>query len=515
MKKLLLAVTIIALIAGCSHEIPNPINNIDVPEAPPAPQNLHASVGDRSITLEWTISDTTGIVSYRIYTADSLAGPYNLLDSSTASAYTAENLHNGFVYFYRVSAVNSTTIEGPQSAAVFGTPNLFAVIINDGAEECGSRTVNLTMVAPTGTALMRISNSPDFAQAPWEPFAAVRSWILTSGNGTKNVYAMFRDGEGNVTGDTLSDSIELLIQPYFYSLEINSGADRTFSRNVELDITAPQGTSFMMIANDSTFADAYWQAFQATRQWHIQPDVAANGDTVRFYALFKDQNDDSVEVRVDDDIVLACADPVTINPVYQPLDQYQSIALSWSNSLSSDFYAYRIYRSLGGSSADTLITTYRDVSQTDYTDNLNLTDLSSDTLVSVYYMVRFVSIYDDSSDSAPVEVRLVNRQPPQLSLFVSSINYDTDTTTGLTNLQASLGWSRSTIPDFDHYILYENTSQDTSTAGEISFYYDQAALTHNINKNNVDTLAVYYYWVKVFDLGGRSSQFSAPDSVFR
>lgn len=515
MRRAILILGLLVIISGCSHEIPNPIDNTEPPALPPTPLNLSISIADEALFLEWGISDTTGIAAYRVYSADSLNGLYSLLDSSLSNSFTATNLHNGFLYFYKVSAVNSSGVEGQLSSAASGVPNLFSVIINDGAEQSASRTVTLTIVAPLGTALMRISNSDDFSLAPWEIFAVTKTWLLTPGNGLKAVYALFRDSDGNITRDTLSDDISLNIQSYYYSLEINGGADLAFSRDVELTFSVPSGTTFMMISNDSAFAGATWEVFQQTKPWHIPSNVAGNRDTVRFYALFRDENNDSVDVQASDAIVLTAADPVVLNPVYQPPDEYQVVSISWSGSQSGDFYAYRILRSRGALPADTLLTTYFDIAQIDYTDNLDLTDLPDDNPITVYYLVRFLSVYDDSSDSGPIGITLVNHQPPLLSLFVSGINYDIDTTTGIANLQATVGWSRSEIPDFDHYILYESVDPDTTTAGQISFIYDQEELTRNVSKNDVDTLEVYYYWVKVFDLGDRESQFSPPDSVYR
>jgi hypothetical protein len=48
---------------------------------------------------------------------------------------------------------------------------------------------------------MMISNSPDFAGASWEPYAATKAWVLSgTAYGDKTVYARFRDAAGNVSG---------------------------------------------------------------------------------------------------------------------------------------------------------------------------------------------------------------------------------------------------------------------------------------------------------------------------
>jgi len=55
---------------------------------------------------------------------------------------------------------------------------------------------------------MMISNASDFANAAWESYATTKSWTLTSGNGTKTVYAKFRDSALN-TSTAVSDAITL------------------------------------------------------------------------------------------------------------------------------------------------------------------------------------------------------------------------------------------------------------------------------------------------------------------
>jgi hypothetical protein len=54
---------------------------------------------------------------------------------------------------------------------------------------------------------MCISNTTSCTS--WSAFAATKSWTLTTGNGTKRVYAWFRDQKGNVTTPPSSDTIVL------------------------------------------------------------------------------------------------------------------------------------------------------------------------------------------------------------------------------------------------------------------------------------------------------------------
>ncbi len=513
MRRLILIFVLMIAFLSCNREIPNPVSNPVSPDIPPVPSNITVEVGDRFLYLTWDTTDTSAINKYRVFRADSLFGEYSLIDSSETTEITVDNLQNGGIYFFKVAAVNTTGVEGRKSSAAYGSPNLYSMIINEGDTRTDSRNVILMMVAPAYTSLMRVANDSLFSQTYWEPFSDTKPWLLTQTNGSKTVYAMFRDGDGNTTHDLIADDITYEMLGYQYSIAVNGGAELAFSRDVELQITAPTGTSYMMISASPDFAGIQWEAFAAVKQWHILPNQASNRDTVGFYALFRDNNGDSVSIEVADSIILAAADPPELLPIYQQPDNYQTVLLQWSRTLSADFYGYRVFRSRGSASPDSIIGNIFDESQTSYSDDLNLTDLPDETPDSVYYMLRLYSVYDDSADSQPVLAVLRNNRPPTLFSFISGINYDIDTLTG-TDVTAAFGWSRSEIHDFADYVIYENTSLDTITAVPIFFEYEQGSLSYGINKNNIDTLDVYYYWLKVFDLGGQSSGFSAPDSVY-
>lgn len=513
MEKRLIIFAALLLFAGCEREITDPAINPITPDVPSMPFNLNITVADTELELTWDVLDSTSIVGYRIYYSDFLNGNYTLLDNSETRMYTMGNLQNGTYYFFKVSAVNTNGVEGRLSNAAYGTPNLYSIIIDNGQERTADRHVTLTFIAPENTALMLIANDSNFTESSWEPFIDSRSWLLTGGNGEKTVSAVFRDADGNMTRDTASDNITFEVPAYAYSIIVNDDAEFAYSRDVDLVINAPESTSYMMISNLTDFSDAGWQSYSEMISWHISSDIASNRDEVGFYALFRDSNDDSVAIQAADSIILASADPVDINPVFQPEDSYQNVTLSWTPSMSGDFSAYRLFRSRGSTSVDTLITSLFDIGQTIYIDNLNITDLPDNTPESINYMVRFYSVYDDSADSDIIEVTLINNEPPVLSTFISDINYDIDTLAG-SDMQAVFGWQRSGIIDFGSYVIYENIALDTSSADIVFYSYEQNNLTYDIVKNNVDTLTVYYYWLKVFDLGGQSSGFSEPDSVY-
>ncbi len=82
------------------------------------------------------------------------------------------------------------------------TPPSGSILINGGAAFANTTSVTLTLSASdagSGLTRMRLSNSYDFNTEQWEPYAASRSWTLTSGDGFKVVYVRYADIAGNAS----------------------------------------------------------------------------------------------------------------------------------------------------------------------------------------------------------------------------------------------------------------------------------------------------------------------------
>jgi len=84
-----------------------------------------------------------------------------------------------------------------------------SITINSGDASTNSTSVTLTLSCSdsTGCSQMCISNTS--ACSSWESYSATKPWTLTSGNGTKTVYAWFKNNLGNGNISPYSDSINL------------------------------------------------------------------------------------------------------------------------------------------------------------------------------------------------------------------------------------------------------------------------------------------------------------------
>lgn len=100
---------------------------------------------------------------------------------------------------------------GTPASTDTSAPANVSVIINSGAATTTSRIVTLTLSANDSSSIqMAISNNSDFSGASWENYSTSKLWLLTGDNGTKTVYAKFKDTSNNVSS-IVSDSIVLNI----------------------------------------------------------------------------------------------------------------------------------------------------------------------------------------------------------------------------------------------------------------------------------------------------------------
>ena len=84
-----------------------------------------------------------------------------------------------------------------------------SISINSGAAHCSSTSVTLTLStsdSESGVAQMRFSNN-NSTWGSWTPYGTSNSWTLSSGSGTKTVYAQFKDYAGNVSSTALDTII--------------------------------------------------------------------------------------------------------------------------------------------------------------------------------------------------------------------------------------------------------------------------------------------------------------------
>ena len=101
-----------------------------------------------------------------------------------------------------------------------------SVSINSGDANTAVRNVTLTLAATdttTSVAEMQIATASDFTGAVWESYATSKSFTLTTGDGTKTVYARFKDAAGNITSAVNDTILYDSTAPSAVTVSINSG----------------------------------------------------------------------------------------------------------------------------------------------------------------------------------------------------------------------------------------------------------------------------------------------------
>ncbi len=186
-----------------------------------APKNgtVTATGNDAGATLSWTgYSDSgAGIASYKVVqattTAPTACTSGTVVYSGSDTSTTVSGLTNGTTYGWRVCAVDgagntstgtaTTVMPAPEYVGPTGS-----ISINSGSAWTASTASTITLSASdtSGVASACLSNSTTCSK--WFTMATSSAWTLSSGSGTKTVYAWFKDTYGNVSTVT-SDTITL------------------------------------------------------------------------------------------------------------------------------------------------------------------------------------------------------------------------------------------------------------------------------------------------------------------
>jgi hypothetical protein len=138
--------------------------------------------------------------------------------------------------------------------------------------------------ATPGVADARFSND-GVAWGSWTPYETTVPWALTAGDGTRTVYAQFRDGAGVLSAVT-SDTIVVETVPPSGSISIAGGAAWTIDRNVGLTLSATDtrsGVKDVRISQDGVNFGP-WLTYSTLIDWELP---AGDGTRV-VYAQFRD-----------------------------------------------------------------------------------------------------------------------------------------------------------------------------------------------------------------------------------
>jgi len=199
-------------------------------------------------------------------------------------------------------------------------PPTGSVVINNNAAYTTSLTATLTLSAfDTGSGMgtgaeMRFSNDNVNWSTP-EPYATTKQWTLSSADGTKRVYARFKDAAGNWMATSVSDSILLDTTPPTGSVSINAGQAFTSVTAVNLTLSASDTGSGMGTGAQMRFSadNITWSAaepYAASKPWTL-----TSGDGVKtVYVRYRDAAGNWMAAGVSDSITLDATPPSAPEP---------------------------------------------------------------------------------------------------------------------------------------------------------------------------------------------------------
>lgn len=107
-----------ALLANNWLQIPSDLT------APAAPDNMWASAGDAVVVLDWDDNNEPDLDGYNVYRSTSSGSGYTKLNGTPLlnSDYTDDTVSNGTMYYYVVTAVDTSENESDDSAEACGVP---------------------------------------------------------------------------------------------------------------------------------------------------------------------------------------------------------------------------------------------------------------------------------------------------------------------------------------------------------------------------------------------------------
>jgi fibronectin type 3 domain-containing protein len=209
---------------------------------PSAPTGLTATAGNAQVMLSWTASN--GATSYNVKRSTTNGGGYQTVSSPSTSSFTDKPLTNGTIYYYVVTAVNSSgesRASAQSSATPAAAPQPPAAPTGLTAT-AGNAQVSLTWAASAGATSYHVKRSTTSGTGYMQIAAPIAANFLdaTVANGTPYFYvvsALNAAGESanssqatatpaNVAADvtiTIDPTKTKPISPYIYGTNFYSG----------------------------------------------------------------------------------------------------------------------------------------------------------------------------------------------------------------------------------------------------------------------------------------------------
>jgi len=281
-----------------SNEVSKTISASSDVTAPIISNVTTSSISGTSATISWSTNEVSS--SQAEFGTSTSYGSSTTIDNTlvTSHTVTVSGLTSWTTYHFRVKSQDGsgnltvssdftfTTIAPPDTTLPTGT-----ILINGNATYTSSASVTLTLSCSdggTGCSQMQFSNDGT-TWSTLESFAATKSWTLSGGQGSKTVYARYRDSAGNTSTnytDTISlDSAAPVLSSIGTSGLSNNSVTITWTTvevstsQVEYGTTTTYGSSSPLYNNSVTSHSVTLNNLSATTTYHFRvksTDAAGN-----------------------------------------------------------------------------------------------------------------------------------------------------------------------------------------------------------------------------------------------
>ena len=500
---IMFAVLALMLLSGCDRYIDSRDPVRSLPSELATPVNVEVTLNSESVTLAWELPDSSGVSRFRVYVSSDTTAGYRLADSSSTFQATVEGLALNRTYYFRVAAVDANGFEGLRSDPVSAHVSLLAISINDNDEYTNSTSVRVQLLAAGQVSHVYLSEDPSLAGAPPRPFSSSLNFDLSTGDGSKTVYARFVFFDGSESGSSILDSIILDTRAHIDAVTFSpTGTTFTSGDTIMFFLTSGEtggeatvsltGADVVRLSDDGNDGDVAANDGTYSARWIVPFDFTLNNEPVK--GDFTDAAGNAVTLPSTATLsIFSTPLPVQLT-LAEATESYQ-ITLTWSQAASSDFASYRVYRatSINVDETSPLLTTITGRSTVTFVD----TTVNPSTTYNYRVFVRN-SLGQSAGSNTLFATTEANVAPTAVVLA--------GVVTGTSSVV--LTWTPSPDADFSSYQIYRGStsSGSTNTTGvrlAVITNKNTTTTTHNTSTNT-------WYRIYVYD---RQGSFTSSDPI--
>jgi len=288
-------------------------------------------------------------------------------------------------------------------------------------------------------------------------------------------------------------SQQISARPNLFGVIIENGNLYTNKKLVTLSLTAPVGTQYMSLANDSLFTNSKWEYFMSTKTWTL-----SQGDGEKqVFVKFRDYEGNVSQDRIFDSIILdtkAVISEVTENTNGQTKVPGQVIHFALNAGEQDGKATIDIGNIARG------IKLYDDGTNGDLGANDGIYEVNYQIPLGIQIVNAIITgHFTDRANNIAENVTAAGRVTIQQDPLAVTLYPPAATGTPVQSLE--LYWSQSTDNDFASYRLYRKTTSGVDTSSFLVATITTKQVT-NFNDQNVNEGIDYYYRVFVFDIYG-------------